>query len=69
MKGKVVINPEMCKGCRLCIGVCPKNVLAPSSKNNSLGAYIAEVKKAEECIGCCRCAMICPDVAIEVFRI
>ena len=66
--GKVVINPARCKGCKLCIEVCPKNVLVPSSKNNHLGIYVVELKKAGECIGCSRCAIICPDVAIEVYK-
>jgi len=68
MKGKVVINSEKCKGCRLCIEVCPKKVLVSSSKNNHLGVYVVEIVEKEECIGCSRCAMICPDVAIEVYK-
>jgi 2-oxoglutarate ferredoxin oxidoreductase subunit delta len=68
MKGKVVINPERCKGCRLCIEVCPQKIIVESSKNNSMGIYVAETKKNGGCLGCSRCAIICPDVAIEVFR-
>ncbi|MGN0134720.1 MAG: 4Fe-4S binding protein, partial [Anaerotignum sp.] len=26
-KGKVTINEVICKGCGLCVSVCPKNVL------------------------------------------
>ena len=68
MKCKVVINSDRCKGCRLCIEVCPKNILVSSSRNNRLGVYVVEVKKGGECIGCSRCAIMCPDVAIEVYR-
>ncbi len=66
--GKVVINKERCKGCGLCIESCPQKLLVQSSKNNSMGVYVVEVKRVGECLGCSRCAIICPDVAIEVFK-
>jgi 2-oxoglutarate ferredoxin oxidoreductase subunit delta len=69
MKGKVVIDREKCKGCKLCIEVCPKNVLSTSSENNSLGVFVAEPRKDGECIGCRQCAIMCPDVAIEVYKL
>ena len=30
-KGKVTINEVICKGCGLCVSVCPKSVLALST--------------------------------------
>lgn len=68
MKGRVSINKERCKGCRLCVSVCPQKILSPSAASNRLGIYVVEVKKRGECLGCARCAIICPDVAIEVYR-
>ena len=29
------VNGELCKGCQLCVGVCPKSVIAISEKLNS----------------------------------
>jgi 2-oxoglutarate ferredoxin oxidoreductase subunit delta len=68
MKGRVSINRERCKGCGLCVSVCPQKILASSQKSNRLGVYVVEVKKEGECLGCSRCAIICPDTVIEVLR-
>ena len=67
MSGKIKINSERCKGCGLCITVCPRQALAISRDSNTLGHFPAEVISAE-CTGCSLCALICPDVAIEVYR-
>ena len=36
-KGRPYINPEMCKGCELCVVACPQSVLSMSEKSNSQG--------------------------------
>ena len=68
--GRVVIDSEKCKGCYLCVGVCPKGILKQGNKYNSKGIYpvvFEDEKKA--CIGCAMCAKRCPDMAIvEVYR-
>jgi 2-oxoglutarate ferredoxin oxidoreductase subunit delta len=70
VKGRVEIREEECKGCGLCIDVCPKGVLRFSKKFNVQGYHPAEVdpEKAEECIACSFCALMCPDVVITVYR-
>lgn len=65
---KLVINEERCKGCGLCITVCPKKILALADKINSKGVYPACIKDEEQCVGCAICARICPDVVIEVYK-
>ena len=61
----VHINADSCKGCGLCISVCPKQVLDfDKTSFNSKGVYPAKVAKAEDCIGCTNCALMCPDGAI-----
>ncbi len=70
-KGYVVINPELCKGCYLCISVCPVKGLGVSNKINQKGYYPVEFQEGDEdkkCTGCANCATICPDIAIEVYR-
>jgi len=66
MAGKIVIDIERCKGCGLCIAVCPKNSIALSKKSNKSGYFPAEAINVD-CTGCAVCAIVCPDAAIEVF--
>jgi 2-oxoglutarate ferredoxin oxidoreductase subunit delta len=63
---RILIDPERCKGCELCVEVCPRKVLAMGKTMNSRGYHYAVSERPEECIGCLQCADICPDVAIEV---
>jgi 2-oxoglutarate ferredoxin oxidoreductase subunit delta len=64
---KVTFNEERCKGCKLCVAVCPKNiVLIDEEKLNLKGFHPAGVNEMEKCIGCAFCAIICPDCVIEV---
>lgn len=62
----VNINEELCKGCVLCVSVCPKDVLEMSTELNNSGNVVARVKLPENCIGCQGCTLICPDACIEV---
>ncbi len=65
---KVVIKEEICKGCGLCVNFCPKKILAISKRLNTKGRHPAEVTDPEKCIGCKSCALMCPDVAIEIYE-
>lgn len=69
-KGRIVINEDLCKGCELCISVCPPGVIKMAADRfTPQGYHPAElVDPDEECTGCVICSIICPDVAITVFR-
>ena len=56
----IVVNAAWCKGCSLCIGVCPKSVLDLTDRLK------AEAVRQDDCIGCRQCENICPDLAITV---
>ncbi len=63
----LTIREERCKGCELCVTVCPKGVLEINKeKPNAAGYFPASVVKQEECIGCQSCVKMCPDVAIRM---
>lgn len=69
MSGKqyrVIIDEERCKGCELCVAVCPKQVLALAAGMNSRGQHYAAAERPRDCIGCAQCADVCPDAAIEI---
>lgn len=68
MKGMIVIDRELCKGCGYCVNACPNKVIKIDNVFNKKGFFPAIVKGVDKCTGCCICAEVCPDVAIEVFR-
>jgi 2-oxoglutarate ferredoxin oxidoreductase subunit delta len=67
MAGKIVINAERCKGCGLCVVVCPKKSIAISAISNKSGYFPAQAD-CHNCTGCAACAIICPEAVIEVLR-
>jgi len=67
-KGRPYIDPEMCKGCELCVAACPQSVLSMSEKANSQGNPYPEYDPAGVCTACKACAVICPDSAIEIYK-
>jgi 2-oxoglutarate ferredoxin oxidoreductase subunit delta len=65
MAGKIVIDMERCKGCGLCITVCPRKSIALAPESNKSGYFPAQAGDSE-CTACTRCAVICPEGIIEV---
>ncbi len=68
-KGAIVINTENCKGCKICIEVCPTEVISMSNEVNSKGYHYAYPENMEACTGCVNCAITCPDTVITVYKI
>ena len=60
------IDSERCKGCGLCVAVCPKNVLELMTELNAKGYFPAFQARPEDCIYCAICCTMCPDVAITI---
>lgn len=57
---EIVIFPDWCKGCAICVSFCPAKVLALNEQGK------AGVVALEECINCGFCELHCPDFAIMV---
>jgi 2-oxoglutarate ferredoxin oxidoreductase subunit delta len=67
-KGSIKIYSELCKECGLCIHFCPKKAIVRSDRLNAAGYQSAAFKMDGECTGCAICAVVCAEVAIEVYR-
>ena len=66
---EVIFAENLCKGCELCLSVCPTKVLKiDTSRVNARGYYPAVMVNLAECSGCGSCAKICPDSVITVRR-
>ena len=66
LKGRIQIDKERCKGCCLCVAVCPKECIHLSEGLNLKGYFVATFVADDTCTGCGNCAVMCPDVAITV---
>ncbi len=64
----LTFNRDRCKGCELCISVCPKKILALEENANVKGYRPAGCTDESLCIGCASCAKICPDSIITITR-
>lgn len=67
IKGNVLIDGKICKGCELCIIACPQDALALSPHFNDKGYRYVELIH-NVCTGCTNCALVCPEAAITVYR-
>jgi 2-oxoglutarate ferredoxin oxidoreductase subunit delta len=64
---KATFDENRCKGCELCVSVCPKKIVVMAEDRiNEKGYHPATVEDMDKCIGCAFCAMMCPDVVIKV---
>ena len=65
---EIKINRELCKGCELCIDVCPKGILALGDQVNAKGNKFVVAEDPGSYIGCCSCSTMCPEAAIELYK-
>ena len=69
MKVILEFDRDRCKGCELCISVCPRHILAlDTSTTNIRGYHPAAVTDQAACIACASCARICPDSVISIYK-
>jgi 2-oxoglutarate ferredoxin oxidoreductase subunit delta len=65
--GTVTINTAQCKGCDLCIPVCPPQVLVMTTHEVNETGYRYPLL-LDGCTGCGRCHAVCPDFVFTVFQ-
>ena len=68
-KGFVEILEEECKGCALCVDVCPQDLLYLSDHINQKGHRYVQQIDPEQCTGCTLCYVQCPSSAIVVYKL
>jgi 2-oxoglutarate ferredoxin oxidoreductase subunit delta len=63
---EIIIDDQFCKGCNLCIEICPRKVFTGSSKRSRAGYSMPQAEVPGKCSVCFLCEMTCPDLAITV---
>ena len=58
-KVKISIVPRYCKGCEICVKLCPTQVLG-------MDMFLVNVVDVNKCTACNLCELRCPDFAIFV---
>jgi 2-oxoglutarate ferredoxin oxidoreductase subunit delta len=58
-KRKINVISRYCKGCEICVVLCPADVL-------DMKEFKVNVARIEDCTECMLCELRCPDFAIEV---
>jgi len=57
------IIPQWCKGCDICVRMCPQHCLELNE------AQTVIVPRPDDCTGCRICEWLCPDFAIKLHKI
>ncbi len=66
---RIIVDEHYCKGCSLCVEVCPRDCIAlDPDKITDKGYHPAVLTDESLCTGCTNCALMCPEVAITVER-
>jgi len=63
---KITVNTDWCKGCHICVEVCPRAVLEIEKSVFLRGFHPILVARPEDCTACRQCELLCPDLAIMV---
>jgi 2-oxoglutarate ferredoxin oxidoreductase subunit delta len=56
---QITVIPRYCKGCEICVKLCPQSVL-------EIKEFKVHVARIQDCTACMLCEIRCPDFAIEI---
>lgn len=62
-RGKHEFNINLCKGCNICIKVCPANAISIYKNGSNIEEYFIDYNK---CIFCGNCVEFCKSSAIKL---
>jgi len=60
VRAQVLLDEKRCKGCGICLAMCPQRVFALADSGK------VKVSRPERCTGCLVCENLCPDFALTV---
>jgi 2-oxoglutarate ferredoxin oxidoreductase subunit delta len=65
---EVKVVEKYCKGCGLCVAVCPNGTIFIRDVVNDKGVNAAAVKNEYLCKACMKCVLVCPEACIEITK-
>lgn len=63
---EITVDQERCKGCDLCLNLCPAKVFQESDQTNTRGFKSRIPALKEQCTSCGLCQYFCPERAIKL---
>jgi 2-oxoglutarate ferredoxin oxidoreductase subunit delta len=60
------VNEKYCKGCLICVNICPTGAIKASEEMNRKGYLVPVESDMMLCKACGDCVLMCPDFAIAV---
>jgi NAD-dependent dihydropyrimidine dehydrogenase PreA subunit len=63
----IAIDEALCKGCTICVEICPKDVLEMVDMIDRWEGATVRVRDIDACIACFICEHECPDFALLVY--
>jgi 2-oxoglutarate ferredoxin oxidoreductase subunit delta len=66
LANKLWVDERYCKGCLICVEVCPTKAIEPARGINSKGYVVPIERDMRLCKACGMCELMCPDFAIAI---
>jgi len=60
------LDERYCKGCLICVDVCPTRAIKASEEINTKGYYLPKENDMSLCKHCGLCELMCPDFALAI---